>query len=72
MYKIISSTQLTNHHHPALGPLFKVNFTDNTSMFMYAETFFDQIEGWEPEAPLSGKTINLDTAFVYEEPVVVS
>jgi len=39
---------------------------------MYAETFFDQIEKWEPGGCLEGKTINLAQAFVYEEPVVVA
>lgn len=72
MYKFILTTQLTNHHHPALGPLFKVTFTDNTSYFMYAETFFDQIEKWEPRKDLVGEAINLDNAFIYEEPIVLS
>jgi len=72
MIKTILFAQSTNHYHPAFGPLFKVTFTDNTSDFMYAETFFDQIEGWEPEDPLEGKSINLDNAFVYEEPTVLS
>lgn len=72
MIKTILSTQPTNHYHPALGPLFKVTFTDNTSNFMYAETFFDQVESWEPEDSLEGESINLDQAFVYEEPIVLS
>ena len=72
MIKTIQSTQPTNHFHSALGPLFKVTFTDHTSNFMYAETFFDQIEKWEPGGCLEGETINLAQAFVYEEPVVMA
>lgn len=70
MNKTILRAQQTTHFHPALGPLYKLTFTDNTTALVYAETFFDQIKDWEPRDPLVGKSINLKYAFLYEEPLV--
>ncbi len=70
MNKTILRAQPTSHIHPAIGRLYKLTFTDNTSALVYAETFFHQIKGWEPGDPLVGRSINLENAFLYEEPMV--
>ena len=62
---ILFALQIPQSTHPALGPVFEVTFTDNTSTKMYAETFFDQISGWEPDSPLEGHTINISEAYTY-------
>lgn len=63
MTKIILFAQQTNTNHPALGPIFEVTFTDDTTVKMYAETFFDQLD-WKPDQPLEGYVIDLDKAYV--------
>ena len=65
MNKTIYSISQTTNHHPALGPVFKVEFTDYTQDLVYAETFFHQIDGWYSSTHkygiewLIGKTINI-------------
>jgi hypothetical protein len=63
---ILFATQIPQSNHPALGPIFKVTFTDNTTFQMYSETFFDQIPKWEPNQPLEGKFINIHEAFLVD------
>lgn len=64
MIKTILFATQTLNHHSALGPVFEVTFTDNTTTNMYAETFFDQISEWRPDQILEGCSIDLDKAFV--------
>ena len=64
MIKTILFATQTSNFHSALGPVFEVTFTDNTTTNMYAETFFDQIPEWEPHHILEGWNINLDKAYV--------
>lgn len=61
---ILFATQIPQSIHPALGPVFEVIFTDNTTLEMYAETFLDQIPGWELGSSLEGHTINIGEAYV--------
>ena len=70
MIKYILRAQPTSHIHPAIGRLFKLTFTDNTTALVYEETFFHQIEGWKPGEPILGRSIDLEDAFLYEEPLV--
>lgn len=64
---ILFATQTPQSTHPALGPVFEVTFTDNTTLKMYAETFLDQISvtGTWDFGPLEGHKINIDEAYVY-------
>jgi hypothetical protein len=69
MNKTIHSLTQTTNHHPALGPLFKVTFTDNSQDLVYAETFFHQIDEWYPFTQqyglnwLAGKVLNTSDSY---------
>jgi hypothetical protein len=57
---IFAAHTLPGHHHPALGMLYAVFFTDGTKDFIYAETFFSQdIKGnfFRPQS-FVGATVN--------------
>jgi hypothetical protein len=58
-----------NHYNEGLGPLYKLTFTDETTALVYAETFFEQIKGWEPSQTLIGHEIDLEIAYTYQEPL---
>jgi hypothetical protein len=66
MIKTILSLNPTQHIHPAVGRLFEIIFTDNTTGFTYEETFFDEVDGYidnRSQGLLIGKQIS--TRMVY-------
>lgn len=64
MKKTIKSFQQTSHFHPAVGPLYLLEFTDGTSASTYAETFFHQIPNFEPGVTeLVGQELDTENAF---------
>ena len=62
MTKTISSIKQTKIFHPAVGPLYKVTFTDDSVRMIYGETFLHQFDH-DNESELIGKELNMDNLF---------
>ena len=68
MNKTISSIQPTSINHPAVGRLFKIQFTDNTIDHVYEETFLHQYKFFSPDKYklLEGMRVNVDEMYFNE------
>lgn len=68
MNKTILSIQPTSINHPAVGRLFKIQFTDNTTDHVYEETFLHQYKFFTPSEYklLEGMKVNVSKMYFNE------
>jgi len=71
MEKRIIKIEKSNHHHPAVGSVFRLTFEGGTQEWVYEECFWSLVNGYKDPKQLVGKTINTRDLMLFELPKII-